>query len=455
MPRPAGWLKFDIGWLQPGQTVRNLETAVSLLQTAYRALDDVTALANDTLLWVNLSWRDRRPELPVPQDLARRVQAMLVQVDEIVRHCRFHGRGLLDGQSGMAGVGLGVVFIRGGPNTKTSPPEGYEVRILGFPSRASIVGGVTLHEDWIRAEQEIFLAEGDNYIRFAPEREDSVEAFLAHLQEHVKVAGLDLDVGLTRQRRLVVRHNQYGSQFKFKGSSRRTPLLSKRPGKLEWSRPGRDIHGTLDAESAFGIGRMLVGYLDNVRTSELAVLWRGGALEPGHTARVHTVQNGIVFQDGDDLHKPLARLNLPSLYTSQLGCWLESRSGFASLAEIRLDTWTEVHDALNVLFAVNCELDDWKERLQGWIKRYQSQALAHLRRGRRGDELPLLDERQASQAEDMARRLRTLMQAGQLAGIGPPAAEGGGEEHVQEQQQEQHDAEAGPPGGNGHPPRLQ
>lgn len=409
--KPGGWLRFEFGWLQPDQTVRNLETVVSLLQAGMLTLEDCSRLISQCLMEVNGAWAGGDRSRPPLQGMTEFIRTRLRQVDELVRQCRFHGRGVLDGQSGVAGLGMGVVFIRGGPNTGSSPPEGFEVRILGFPSRASITGGVTVHEHWLQAEREIFLAEGENFIRYIPQSGESVEDFLARLQEMVVRAGLDLEVGLTRQRRLIVRHNQYGSQFKFKGSSRATPLLSKRPGKVEWSRRGRDIHGTLDGESAFGIGRMLVGYLDNVRTSELAVLWRGGPLEEGRVARVHVAQNGLLFQDGENSERPLVRLTLPGLQTWNLGRWVETRSAYHSLADVRLGSWPEVQDTLNVLFAVSCELDDWKDRVQGWVKRYQNQALTYLRRGSGNDGLPLLTPQKANDAEAMAQMLRAALQA--------------------------------------------
>jgi hypothetical protein len=415
IPKPGGWLKFDVGLLHPEQAVRNLETSVSLLQTAGHAVQEIDALISRMLRQVNQAWREGDRAEPPPAELGEELEHVLHQVDELVRRCRFHGRGLLDGQSGVAGLGRGVVFVRGGPNTATSPPEGFEVRIVAFPARAAITGGVTLHEDWLRVEQEVFLAEGDRYVRCAPKAGDGVPEFLARLQAAVLAEGLDLEVGITQQRRLIVRHNQYGSHFKFKGSSRKTPILSKRPGKIEWSRPGRDIHGTLDGESAFGIGRMLVGYLDNARSSELAVLWRGGAMASSQTARVHVVQNGIVFQDRQDMHQPLVRLTLPSLYSVHLGAWLETRSGFGSLAEARLDTWPQVQDTLNLLFAVSCELEDWRERLDGWIRRYQNQALRFLRQSGQAAGVSPAEEGQAERAEDMARLLRRWIEYGSPA----------------------------------------
>ena len=405
--RPSGWLRFARGNLSQEQLLRNLEQIVSVLQTAAAGLDQMDSVLQELTVVLGAHW-SRRQQLPEPPEalrgyLAQRFQAL----DEIVRACKFHGRGLLDGQSGVVGTGKGVVFIRGGQNTQTAPPGGYEVRITDLPSRAAIIGGVAVSDDWIWAEREIFLAEGDRYVRCSPTRNEPLHDFLGRLQEQVRSTGLDLEVGLTRQRRLMVRHTQYGSQFRFKGSSLTTPLLSKRPGKLEWSRKGRDIQGTLAGEGAFGIGRMLVGFLDNECTSELAVVWGADPPPDGKDYRCAAVQNGIEFQDGDQPDSERLRFSIPSFQTSQLGRWVDTRSGFGALGDVRVESWLQVLDGLYLLLAVQGEVIEWKERVRSWIERYQNRAAVSLRRGMPVPPAPRSGETErTSQAERMANLLR-------------------------------------------------
>jgi len=413
VPRPGGWLQFESGWLSTDQALKNLETMVSLLQRAQEGLNGIDTLLEDAIAAVNDAWSKGNKTGPPPEGIGETVWTRLNQIDEIVRQCRFYGRGLLDGQSSVAGIGVGLDFIRGGANTCSAPAEGYPVSIDVLPSRAYILGGVALEEDWVRAEEEIFLAEGEHFVRYRIGPQETVASLVLGLREQARMAGLDVQIGLTAQRRLIVRHNQYGSQYKFKGCSFRTPLLSKRPGKVEWSRKGRDIQGTLSSEPAFGIGRMLVGYLDNERTSELAVVWHGGRLEEGRNARCYVVQNGLRFQDGAGTDNAPVCLVLPILYTRHLGRWMETPSSYRSLADVRFDTWQELRDALHLMLAVSFDLEDWRERVQGWIKRYQNQALACLRRSpaAAGREQPRADERvTAAQAERMALQLRERMQ---------------------------------------------
>lgn len=411
VPRPGGWLRFEAGWLTTDQVLKNLETIVSLLQRADESLGGIDNLLGDAVSAVNEAWRHGDKAQAPPMELAETVWTRLKQIDEIVRQCRFHGRGLLDGQSGVVGMGTGADFIRGGANTRSSPPDGYPVTFEQLPSRAYLMGGVSVDEAWLQAEDEIFLAEGEHFLRYRIARRETPASLVVRLREQAHEAGLDVQIGLTAQRRLVVRHNQFGSQYKFKGCSFRTPLLSRRPGKVEWSRKGRDIQGSLAGEPAFGIGRMLVGYLDNEQTSELAVMWQGGRLEGGRGARCYVVQNGIAFQDGVDAEASPVRIALPVMATRQLGRWMETPSGYRSLADIRFDTWDELRDALHLLLAVAFDLEDWRERVQGWVKRYQNQALACLRRSSPTRELPATDERvSAAQAERMAHQLKALMQ---------------------------------------------
>jgi hypothetical protein len=399
-------LRFAHGSLSQEQLLRNLEQIVSVLQTANSGLEQMDSLLQELTIVLSGEWSRRHRQAAPPEALRGHVAQRLQALEEIVRSSKFHGRGLLDGQSGVVGLGQGVVFIRGGPNTQGSPPAGYDVRITELPSRAAIVGGVAINDDWIWAEREVFLAEGDRYVRCSPARNEPLAEFLTRLQEQVRSSGLDLEVGLTRHRRLVVRHTQYGSQFRFKGSSLTTPLLSKRPGKLEWSRKGRDIQGTLAEEPAFGIGRMLVGFLDNERTSELAVVWGSDPPPDGKSYRCAVVQNGIEFQDGDQPDSERLRFSIPSFQTAQLGRWVDTRSGFGALSELRVESWLQVLDGLYLLLAVQGEVIEWKDRIRSWIERYQNRALVSLRRG-----MPMPGARPAeterlSQAERMANLLR-------------------------------------------------
>jgi len=166
MPRPGGWLQFESGWLSTDQALKNLETIVSLLQQAQDGLSGIDTLLEDAIAAVNLAWSKGDKAGATPEGISETVWTRLNQIDEIARQCRFHGRGLLDGQCSVVGIGLGVDFIRGGANTHSSPPEGYPVTIDVLPSRAYILGGVSLEEDWVRAEEEIFLAEGEHFVRY-------------------------------------------------------------------------------------------------------------------------------------------------------------------------------------------------------------------------------------------------------------------------------------------------
>ena len=239
--RPGGWLRFETGWLSAEQNLRNLETVVSLLQKAMEGLSGIDHLISDAVAAVKeFSGQCDFGGKP-PDDIAGYLNLRLDQVDEIVRQCRFHGRGLLDGQSGVTGIGVGIDFIRGGPNTRSSPPEGYEVTVNVLPSRAYMKGGVAIDDAWVDAEEEIFLSEGELFFRYRLEPGETVSSLLKGLREESQAAGLDVQIGISAQGHLAVRHNQYGSQYKFKACSFKTPLLSHRPGKVEKSWKGREL----------------------------------------------------------------------------------------------------------------------------------------------------------------------------------------------------------------------
>ena len=126
--------------------------------------------------------------------------------------------------------------------------------------------------------------------------------------------------------------------------------------------------------------------------------------------RCYVVLNGIRFQDSAELESEPVRIALPTFYTHLSGRWLETPSGIGSLTKVRFDTWQETRDSMQVMLAVSFDLEDWKERVTGWIKRYQNQALACLRKSDPFSEiLSGNDKMTANQAERMARQLRELI----------------------------------------------
>jgi hypothetical protein len=119
------------------------------------------------------------------------------------------------------------------------------------------------------------------------------------------------------------------------------------------------------------------------------------------------VQNGIEFQDGDQPDAERLRFSIPSFQTAQLGRWVDTRSGFGALADVRAESWLQVLDGLYLLLAVQGEVIEWKDRVRSWIERYQNRALVSLRRGMPVPAVPRPGETErVSQAERMANLLR-------------------------------------------------
>ena len=106
------------------------------------------------------------------------------------------------------------------------------------------------------------------------------------------------------------------------------------------------------------------------------------------------------------------RISLPSLLPKQLGRWVDTRSGVASLAALNTDSWQEVLDGLYVLLAVSGEVVEWKDRVRAWIERYQNRALISLRQGFAAAPEPPPEPAYAGRAESMATLLRDRIQGG-------------------------------------------
>ncbi len=380
MPQPGGWLHFDSGWLDTKQILRNLETSVSILQQTQRGILHIQRKIAFGLDFLNTHWEMRSMHSKPLPALDQCMQSIAQQIDDTVRNCKFHGRGLLNGQSSVVGWGNGVGFLRGGPNTKSSPAQGFSVNISIYPTRSVLMGHAPLHPAFMNEEQELILTESDQEIRVLLHKNESPTAFVLRLQTEIWRAGLNLEAQISPSGRLVLQHNHYGSQHIFRGLSRRTSILSQQPGHLEICLKGKDIQGELDGEHAFGVGRMLVGLLDNQRTAELAVCWTGErSLEENKQANCHVVQNSIFVQEAADPHTAIPAITLPWCQPGKLGNWVDSSSGFLSLDHAACHSWFQVKDTIHMLHSVAYELEDWLEKIQGTMKRKQDAAMAKLK----------------------------------------------------------------------------
>ncbi|MDH4248494.1 MAG: flagellin, partial [Deltaproteobacteria bacterium] len=113
------------------QAVDNSETAVAMIQTAEASLNEVANLliavrqlsihaANEGVNDENMLAAD---QLEVTQSLNT--------IDRIANNAQFGVKKLLDGSTGANGVGIGagMEFVEATTATRSSPVEGYEVRV--------------------------------------------------------------------------------------------------------------------------------------------------------------------------------------------------------------------------------------------------------------------------------------------------------------------------------------
>ena len=296
------------------------------------------------------------------------IESRLAGIDWIAESVRFGELTLLDGSLGCSGLALGdgLIFIAAGEETRSSPPDGYEVLLSREPTRATLVADKALADAGHPQGAVFSLTENGETACYTVCGEDTPETIAEGLQAAVSKAGLPLVANLTREGRLLVQHCHFGSACRFHASST-IPGIFSLPGggnggqAASWEvANGQDIAGTINGEEAVGDGSLLTGAPGNTTTAGLTVRYTGlpftgrtallprkrpALLESGVFAgRVIVARQALTFHLGGVGHAPIF-LRLDSVHTRDLGRDVETKSGIASLAEIGIGSPETIQDS--------------------------------------------------------------------------------------------------------------
>ena len=110
------------------------------------------------------------------------INQSLDTVDRITANSQFGVKKLLDGSTGANGVGIGVglEFVQATPETRSSPVEGYEVKVSQLGSQAFLQGSSPLTQQMVDDGEQIVISEGGRTVFFEAKPGDSLaEARLA------------------------------------------------------------------------------------------------------------------------------------------------------------------------------------------------------------------------------------------------------------------------------------
>jgi len=375
------------------QAVQAAETAMALTD---RALQGLVA-ADQCLARLYLSVT-RAVEDPAGGALRQRVseiETLLAHLDAIGTGTRFGDRSLLDGSLGARGDanGEGLQFVSASPSTRSSPADGYAVVVSAPPLRARLSGERPLTPELLKMPLRLRVQEGERYAELRTRGGESYEQLCDTLLRTLRGNGMDLHLVPSAERRLVIEHDRFGPGHSFWAESHPPGVLSRRDGKPGVARDGRHIAGTLHGEPAQGRGELLIGKQGNPHTEGLCVAFSGplpdwfvqlAARGQGDrpflvsegiaVGRVSLVQRGLTFRfDPADMEG--VRLQLPMMRAASLATRVVNRSGFASLAAIRVESVRQARDAVRLVEDAIRELHEARARTEEVLRR---QLMPHL-----------------------------------------------------------------------------
>jgi flagellin len=367
------------------QAIANSELASTMVQTAEGALTEANSILirmrELALHAANEGATDVKAQEADQIEVTTGIEAMA----RIAALTRFGNRTLLDGSSGISGEaqGEGLTFISASPRTHTSNIAGYPVVVTQVPTHAFIEGDTAITERNVK-NLSVSLFEGGKSVQVIATPEDSPGSFFGRLKSAVEQNGLALDVMMTPDGTLLVRHREYGSIGAFQVSSSVAGVLSSDRGALQSATPGQDIRGTIDGEQAQGKGDVLTGVPGNDNTEGLVVAYHGPRVSvpdssqegearwerqprTGQVGIVNVANSALDFQIGPNAGQRVT-VALPTIAPQYLARQVETNSGFRNLSEIDVSNGKRAQDSVKLIDSAIDELTLERGKLGGFAK---------------------------------------------------------------------------------------
>jgi len=341
------------------QAIDNSEMAVSLMQTAEGALEEVSrALVQARQLAVHAGNEGvNDPNMMLADQ--REINNILEQVNRIATSTQYGHNYLLDGSRAGNGVttGANLQFVEGGTEAHSSSVGGYDIEINNAATRATHSGTVGLSQGVIDAGEQITVSEGGRTVNFKTEKGKTVEQTLNDLETAINDAGLKIDLmrefppatssGVPQS--ITLRHKEFGSEHTFQAASNTAGLVSSVANISETIANGTDVSGEINGEEASGRGQILTGD-PGADTVEGIKIRYTGELAPagGNAGTVTFSQNSLTFQVGGEANQFTA-FSLRSMKAADLGRGHVNDSGFESLNQVQMLSAEEATDAIAVI----------------------------------------------------------------------------------------------------------
>ncbi len=371
------------------QAIDNSEMAVSLVQTAEGALDEVSsALVQARQLAVHAGNEGANDPNMLLADLSE-INNIIEQINRIASSTQYGHNYLLDGSRAGTGVTTGenLEFVNAGSKAHSSGLGGYEVLIEQEATRSAHGGSINLTQSIIDSGEQIYISEGGKTVTFVTEKGKTVEQTLNDLETAVDEAGLDLDLMRAfppgtdgdAPQGITLRHKEFGSEHSFQVSSNTAGLLSEVANTPMLINNGLDVSGEINGEESFGRGQILTGGSGADTVDGIQVRYTGQTSPLGGRAGTVTFsQNSLTFQIGAESDQ-FSEISLRSIKTNDLGRGTRNSSDFTSLSDIIVTNAEQAQDAIRVIDQAIKEISLTRGELGSFQKHNLESNLNYLR----------------------------------------------------------------------------
>ena len=394
------------------QAIDNSEMAVSLLQTAEGALNEVSsALIQARQLAVHAGNEGANDQNMLQADQSE-LNNILEQVNRIATSTQYGHNYLLDGSRAGNGVTTGdyLEFVDGSTEAHSSGVGGYNININNAATRATHSGTTALTQAMIDSGEQITISEGGRTVNFLTEKGKSVEQTLNDLETAIVDSGLKIDLmrpyppatSSGAPQAITLRHKEFGSEHTFSAASNTAGLVSSVSNKNELIANGTDVSGEINGEQATGRGQILTGDIGADTVEGIKIRYTGETAPAGGNAGTVTFsQNSLTFQIGAEANQ-FSEYSLGSIKTNDLGRGEENSSNFDSLAQIKVLNSEQAQDAIRVIDKAIQEVNGSRGEMGAFQKNNLESNLNYLRIAHENSVSSESVIRDADMAEEMA-----------------------------------------------------
>jgi len=394
------------------QSIDNSEMAISLMQTAEGALEEVSrALIQARQLAVHAGNEGANDQNMLQADQSE-LNNILEQVNRIATSTQYGHNYLLDGSRAGNGVTTGdyLEFVDGSTEAHSSGVGGYNININNAATRATLGGTTALSQAMIDSGEQITISEGGRTVNFLTEKGKSVEQTLNDLETAIVDAGLKIDLmrpyppatSSGAPQAITLRHKEFGSEHTFHAASNTAGLVSSVSNIDKLIANGTDVSGEINGEQASGRGQILTGDPGSDTVEGIKIRYTGETAPAGGNAGTVTFsQNSLTFQIGAEANQ-FSEYSLGSIKTNDLGRGEENSSNFDSLAQIKVLNSEQAQDAIRIIDKAIQEVNGSRGEMGAFQKNNLESNLNYLRIAHENSVSSESVIRDADMAEEMA-----------------------------------------------------